>query len=312
MTGECNAVTGTCAEAFAEAYALDVEASPGDAFAGFAAANQLQRASNPYDFQQDAAAHEALRSAFAHRLPLRCDGTISDAPIFVIGLPRTGVNIVAQTLLAHRDIAAFRDDDAMMQAVMHLAGTPTPPLSDTEVLKGLEGKSAQALGELYLSAQGKLAGRGARVVDASPLNFLAIGWIVEALPNASIVFLRRGTMDSLWSNYAHYHDPGGPLYGWANDPMDTARYIVSYQRLMAFWRQRFPGRLHEVAYELFLQDREVQTRRMLAHCGLAWDPACVGSLEEPSGDGPAGRWRAYEAYLGEPMAFFSANGIPFD
>lgn len=313
--------------AFVAAAALeDLDRKP-EAFAHFLQGNAIQRARFSYDAASDEAVFEGLRRAFARELPLVGDSAIADAPLFVVGLPRTGIGLVERILSSHSQISSAGELPAMPLAVKQMAGTSSHVLLDVPTVAAMSGQSAHALGAQYLARARQNAGaHRARFVDRFPLNFLYIGWIVEALPKADIVCVRRGAMDSVWSNFRHPFATGSPCYGWSYDLMDMARYVLMFQRLMAFWRQRFPGRIHEVSYEHLVADQEVQTRRMLAHCGIAWDPACLElhcnlsegatpraqQVREPFNPRAAGMWRAYETQLSEVMDFFTANGIPLD
>ena len=312
---------------YAAAAALEDMGRDAEAFAHLAKGNANHRTRLNYDIAQDEALFEAVRHTFAHSLPMVSDSTLIDAPLFVVGLPRTGTTLVDRILSSHPQVTSAGELQAMPLAVKQLAKSPSRLVLDEETINGLSGLSAQTLGELYLARARQNSGaKGSRFVDKFPLNFLYIGWIIEALPNANIVCLRRGAMDSVWSNYKHLFATGSPYYRWSYDLMDTARYVLMFQRIMGFWRQRFPGRIHEVSYEQLVADQEVQSRRMLAHCGLAWDPACLEfhrnkaavatpsaqQVRQPINAKAVGRWRAHEASLAEVKAFFTANGIPLD
>ena len=312
---------------YAAAAALEDLGRDSEAFAHLAQGNAAHRARIAYDITHDEALFEALRHTFAHTLPMVSDSVLRDAPLFVVGLPRTGTTLVDRILSSHSQVTSAGELQAMPLAVKQLAKTPSRLVLDEQTIAGLSGLSAQALGELYLARARQNSGaQSQRFVDKFPLNFLYIGWIIEALPNANIVCLRRGAMDSVWSNYKHLFATGSPYYRWSYDLMDTARYVLMFQRIMGFWRQRFPGRIHEVSYEQLVADQEVQSRRMLAHCGLAWDPACLEfhrneaavatpsaqQVRQPINARAVGRWRTHEQHLGEVMEFFIANGIPLD
>lgn len=257
-----------------------------------------------YDFQRDAAVFECLREAFVRGLPLRGDGILDAEPLFIVGLPWTGIALVERILGGHPDLQIGGSVPVMPLAAEKVAQQAGSGL-DIATIQALGGKSAADLGQTYLDGTGPAVGRR---VDSFPLNFLYIGWIAQAFPKASIVCLRRGAMDSVWGNFRHASED----YGWAGDLMDAAGYVLLFQRLMAFWRQRFPGRIHEVTYEFLMADPEVQSRRMLAFCGLEWNAACAENALPTPDDGAIGAWRAYESHLGEVMAFFAANGIPLD
>lgn len=312
---------------YAAATVLESSGRNDECFAHLAKGNALHRSGLGYDIAADEAVFDAIRQAFIRELPLVPDSKVADAPIFVVGLPRTGTTLIDRILSSHRSVTSAGELQAMPLAVKQLAQTRSRLVLDPETVQALSGSSADALGELYLARARQNAGAvGEHFTDKFPLNFLYIGWIVEALPNASIVCLRRGAMDSVWSNFKHLFATGSPYYRWSYDLMDTARYVLMFQRLMAFWRQRFPGRIHEVNYEQLVADQEVQTRRMLTHCGLAWDPACLAfhnntaavatpsaqQVRQPINARSVGRWRDHEKHLGEVMDFFVANGIPLD
>ncbi|MCY1671952.1 sulfotransferase [Novosphingobium sp. SL115] len=266
-------------------------------------------ARQPYDFTQDAVVFEALRHAFARHLPLTGDGLTDVAPLFVVGLPWTGIGLVERILAAHGMVQGAGGISAMPLAAAKVAGTMAGAVLDIPVIQALGGKSAAVLGRAYLDEAGRSE---RRIIDTFALNFQYIGWIAQAFPKASIICLQRGAMDSVWGNFRHASDDAPPGWGWARDLMDAARYVLLFQRLMAFWRQRFPSRIHEVSYEFLLSDPEVQSRRMLAFCGLEWDAACTQNAVPMPDDGPIGGWRAYASHLGEVMEFFTANGIPLD
>jgi tetratricopeptide (TPR) repeat protein len=312
---------------YAAASALENLGRDAEAFSHLERGNTAHRVRLDYDIAQDVALFEALRRTFAHGLPLASDSTLADTPLFVVGLPRTGTTLVDRILSSHPQVTSAGELQAMPLAVKQLAKSPSRMVLDEATITGLGGCSAQALGELYLARARQHSGaRRGRFVDKFPLNFLYIGWIIEALPNANIVCLRRGAMDSVWSNYKHLFATGSPYYRWSYDLMDTARYVLMFQRIMGFWRQRFPGRIHEVSYEQLVADQEAQSRRMLAHCGLSWDPACLAfhrneaavatpsaqQVRQPMNANAIGRWRAHQDRLGAVMDFFAANGIPLD
>ncbi|MGV3512395.1 MAG: tetratricopeptide repeat-containing sulfotransferase family protein [Novosphingobium sp.] len=305
----------------------EAEGQLSEANAQLSLGNARHRANLSYQFESDEAVFETIRRTFVRDLPLIPDSRLDEAPIFVVGLPRTGTTLVDRILSSHAEVSSAGELQAMPLAVKQLSGTSSRLVLDPQTVEASKGVSAQKLGELYLARARQNAGaQHGRFTDKFPLNFLYIGWILQAFPHASVVCLRRGAMDSVWSNYKHLFAIGSPYYQWSYDLMDTARYVLLFQRLMGFWRQRFPGRIHEVTYEWLVADQETETRKLLSHCGLAWDAACLDfhnndaavstpsaqQVREPINARAVGSWRKYERHLGEVMEFFAANGIPLD
>jgi hypothetical protein len=82
--------------------------------------------------------------------------------------------------------------------------------------------------------------------------------------------------------------------------------------MMAHWQRVLPaGVILDVQYQDLVADLDAQARRMLAHCGLAWDDACVAcydteravctasaaQVRRPIYATSVGRWRACQSAL---------------
>jgi hypothetical protein len=108
-----------------------------------------------------------------------------------------------------------------------------------------------------------------------PLNFLYAGMIRRALPGARIVCVRRGAADTCLSNYRQLFATSFSYYNYAYDLVDTARYVAGFEMLTRHWREVLGDHYIEVRYEDVVEDLERESRRLLAFCGLTWDPACL-------------------------------------
>jgi hypothetical protein len=158
-----------------------------------------------------------------------------------------------------------------------------------------------------------------------PLNFFYIGFIARALPKARIVCLRRHPLDTCLSNFRQLFAVNFSYYSYAYDLADIGRYYVMFDRLMAHWGRILPGRVLELDYEALVTDQEGQTRRLLAHCGLDWDPRClafernVAAVATASAvqvrrklyTGAIGRWRRYATQLEPLRRQLEAAGLSF-
>jgi hypothetical protein len=109
---------------------------------------------------------------------------------------------------------------------------------------------------------------------------------------------------------------------WADDMDSLARRIGDHRRMMAHWQAVLPRPVHEVRYERLVDDFEPEARRLVAACGLDWEPAClefhlterpvrtasVTQVRQPLYRSSVARWRAYEPYL--PDLFDRLNDTP--
>lgn len=295
------------------------------AFAHLETAGRAHKAKIGYDPATDAALVEAIERAFARPDFFTGEGLAGESPIFVVGLPRTGTTLVDRILAAHPDVTSLGELQAMPLAIKRLSQSPSRLVLDRDTVARMAPVSPRLVGQAYIDQARAQAGAqdGRRLLDKFPLNALTIGFIARALPDARIVCLRRHPMDSVWSTYKHLFALGSPYYGWSYDPLDCARYYAQFDRLMALWRDLFPGRVLELGYEALIDDQEAQTRALLAHCGLTWDAACLsfhasaGAVATPSAQqvrrplnrDSVGRWRAYAKHLAPVVAWFGETAI---
>ncbi|WP_232492707.1 tetratricopeptide repeat-containing sulfotransferase family protein [Novosphingobium kaempferiae] len=300
-----------------------------DSFRHLSAANDAHKRTIAYDFAQDAEIFDAIEQLFGGTpVPSRdARGNDSPAPIFVVGMPRTGTTLVDRILSSHRDVEAAGELQAMPLAVKQLSGTPSRRVVDAETVAASALLDPAAVGEAYLARAAHHQSQGTpRFTDKLPANFLYIGHIARALPNARIVCLRRNPMDTVWSNYKNLFAGQSAYYAYSYDLMDTARYYARFDRLMALWDRQWPGRVLQLSYEGLVADQEGETRRLLDHCGLEWDEACLSfhensapvatpsaaQVRRPINANAVGQWRAYAAALEPARAWLRAQGISVD
>ena len=259
--------------------------------------NALKRATLAYDEAAALAAMARAEQFFsAERLKrLGGQGDADEAPIFILGMPRSGSTLIEQILASH--------------ACVH-GGDERPDFP--ELLHSFDGEDYRALGRAY-GARGRALAPGAlRVTDKLPGNFLHAGAIHLALPKARIIHSRRNPADTCLSCFTKLFR-GEQAFTY--DLGELGRYYRAYARLMAHWRAVLPAHAFlEVDYEALVADPEAQTRRLLAHCGLDWDPACLdfhqtrrdvrtasaAQVRRPLYGDSIGRWRRYGALL-EPL-----------
>lgn len=194
----------------------------------------------------------------------------SDArPVFIVGLPRSGTTLVDRIITSHPDAESVGEINDLPLAITRFSGSVR---SKEELVRNSSQLDMRSLGETYVKG---LTGRGAtsrRVVDKTPLNFLYIGLIAKALPEARIIHVTRNPMDVGYAMLKTLFRMG---YPFSYDQGDLAQYITAKIRLMQHWHTIFPGRIHDVAYEALIADQECVSRDLVAALGLDWDPACL-------------------------------------
>lgn len=228
-------------------------------------------------------------------------GVESEAPVFVVGMIRSGTTLVEQALSSHPSIGAGGELRFWYERQADF---------NQEVARGVldHGKLRTQAME-YLQVLHDLAPHAVRVVDKMPMNFLLLGMVHLAFPNARIIHCRRNPMDNALSIYTTYFDTSPP---YAHIPENIAFYYKEYERLMAFWREVLPAdRFIETDYESMVRDRETVLKRLVDFCGLDWDAGCMHhetnnrpvrtpslwQVRQPIYDTSVERWRKYEPWL---------------
>ncbi len=231
-----------------------------------------------------------------------------DAPIFIIGLPRTGTTLIDRVISSHPEVSAAGELNTFAGLIKALADTPSNRVLDVETLTAVADVDLAGVGADYVSQTRHLTRGAPRFTDKMPLNFFYAGLILKALPNARIVAVRRSPLDSCVSNYRQLFSTGFSYYNYALSLTDTADYYLAFDRLMATWRDALPShRYREIAYEDIVHHQERETRDLLAFCDLSWDEACLNFQEnaapvstassvqvrQPIYSSSIGRWKRY-------------------
>jgi len=283
------------------------------AFAHLDQGNRLMRSTYSYDSAAMDRWIAAMAAAFTPGLLKRLAGAghSSDAPVFVVGMPRSGTTLVEQILSSHPDVHGAGELTLVAEMVERISGRlhELCPPGDPQRLSALLPEDAARLGREIAAEVCALAPARRRIVDKAPLNFLYVGFIHAILPDARIIHCRRDAVDTCLSCYTKlFRD-----VKFASDLRELGLYYRGYERLMDHWRNLLPPeRFIEVRYEDVVAGLESQARRLVAFCGLPWHAACLDfhknsrpvrtasltQVRQPIYGSSVGRWRAYARYLG--------------
>ena len=240
------------------------------AFKHFHAGNALRRSTLAYDEAATLAALERIRSAFSRELLTAKSGAgdASRAPVFVVGMPRSGTTLVEQILSMYPNVAAcgeIAELGRIVEARWTGASFPADAAERTAAFFG-------AIGSEYVE---RVVARhaAARVTDKTLSNLELLGIVAAALPNARVVYVRRDPLDACFSCYAQCFREG---MAYSYDLGELGRYYRAYAALARHWHDVLPpGMLLEVRYESLVSDAESEARRIVEHCGLEWMDGCL-------------------------------------
>ncbi|HTJ94211.1 MAG TPA: sulfotransferase [Pararobbsia sp.] len=265
---------------FALGKALSDQGQHTEGFHHIINANQLYRSTLEYD--------ESLTLDLLNESPAiytqdllqakRGLGSGASSPVFVVGMPRSGSTLVEQILSSHAQVfgagEAYAFRETLAQGFSRGPSNGAGPL-DIEHLAALTTAQLEGFGADYLrriADDVPHANRYARIVDKNLYNFMHLGLIHLALPNARFIHTTRSPVQTCLSIYAR-HFRNVPF---SYDLGELGRYYRAYDTLMAHWHRVLPaGALLDVQYEDLVDDLEGNVRTLLAHCGLDWDQRCL-------------------------------------
>ena len=213
------------------------------------------------------------RQFFAERVGV---GAPDPAPIFIVGLPRSGSTLIEQILASHSAVEATQELHDIPRIVQELQrGSDLSDPKYPGVLRDLAPEDFRKLGERYLTeTKGYRTRKPAAMffIDKMPNNFRHVGLIHLMLPNAKIIDVRREPMACCFGNFKQLY-AGGQDFSY--DLEFIARYYRTYLQLMNHWDDVLPGRVLRVHHEDVVEDLEASVRRLLDFCALPFEPACL-------------------------------------
>ena len=301
---------------FAFAKELDDTGRIDEAFHWFCEAAKERRSQISYDVSTDESTFRRIAEVF----PRAVSGVEGDSGraggsrfIFIVGLPRSGTTLVERILSG---LAGVRSNGETHNFSQALSAASTPGGDMFERAAGADPRKVAAgyarLARVHESDIG--------VIEKLPTNYLYLGAIRRALPEAKIVLIRRAPLDSC---FAMFRTLFGEAFPFTYDFEELARYYAAFERLMAHWRLVLGDALREVSYEELVREPRSVAGALSKSCGLTWDDsaldiqnnaaasltASAAQVRRPIYGSSSGRWRKYRAHLNPLIGALRRNGV---
>ena len=283
-------------------------------FGHYAEGARLRLAAVPHDAARDHAQMLRAKALFTADLFAARAGQGCNAPdpIFIVGLPRSGSTLVEQILASHSAVEGTMElpDLALLARAVGRPGPATTGPRYPEALADLSPADLTALGEAYLERTRVYRKLGRPLfIDKMPNNFHHLGLIRLILPKAKVIDARRSAMASCFSAFKQHFARG---HSFSYSLADLGAYYRDYVEIMDHFDAVQPGAVHRVTYERMVEDTEGEVRRLLDHCGLPFEAACLRFHENTRAVRTASseqvrrpifregldQWRNYEPWLG--------------
>jgi tetratricopeptide (TPR) repeat protein len=299
---------------FALGRAREQQGGTTKAFFHYREGNRLRAQRSPFDLAgyESKCRRVMARLGAAYFAGVESAGCADAAPIFIVGLPRSGSTLVEQILASHPSVEGTMELPNVPSYVREFDRLNARLDAYPESFELAPHAVLAALGQRYIEETSALRRGLPRFIDKLPNNFTHIGLIHAILPNATIIDVRRHPMDACFSCFKQYFASG---QAFTYDLQCLGRYYRCYLELMNHWDAALPGKVLHLSYEDLVTAPDANIRRLLAHCGLEFNPRCLQfhetqrpirtssseQVRQPLYASGVGYWRRFEGEL-QPLA----------
>ena len=274
----------------------------GQSFTYLKMGNELRKKILSYEITQDIELFRQLKKSYSSIAKVALQsvrGTNELKPVFILGMPRSGTTLVEQIVSSHSEVTGAGELDYVKRFGQSIAqGLIKPSIGTISNFR-----------QRYIEALKKRSDNKPIVIDKMPENFLYVGLIFSAFPDAKIIHVNRNPNATCWSNYKHYF--ATKSLGYSYDLDDTVAYFGLYKDLMQFWQGHYGDSIHNLNYDNLTNNQNDETRKLIQYLGLGWEDDCLSpqsnkrsvrtasnqQVRQKVYQGSSQQWRKFEPYL---------------
>ncbi|MBN4059847.1 MAG: hypothetical protein COA71_06600 [SAR86 cluster bacterium] len=282
-----------------------------NAFKHFSSGNDLS--SHSWNDQEQTSYQQAIKntynsSYFSNRT---ARGYTSKAPIFIVGMPRSGSTLVEQILASHSQVFGAGEINDIPSIAGQIGTHSSENKNYPECMQTLPSEACAGMGGAYLNRVFQLRGHkktATHSIDKNLFNINHLGLISDLLPGAHIIHIQRHPLDTCLSCYFQNFSTG---VHWSFDLDNIVFYYRLYREMVAHWEQVLPLSVLALKYENLITQAELTSRQLVTFCGLNWEENClhfyrnkrtvktasVWQVRQPIYKRSLGRWQNYAPYI---------------
>jgi tetratricopeptide (TPR) repeat protein len=261
--------------------------------------NELRKKILSYDIKKDIEMFNQLKKSYPSIALQSVVESSELKPIFILGMPRSGTTLVEQIVSSHSEVTGAGE-----LTYVHKFGE--------SIVRGAIKPNAKIILDFrqrYIEALKKRSDARSIVTDKMPQNFLYVGLIFSAFPDAKVIHVNRDPAATCWSNYKQHFTSKG--FGYSYDLDDIVRYFGLYKDLMQFWLSHYGDRIYNLNYDNLTINQDDETRRLIQYLELEWENDCLSpqhnkrsvrtasqqQVRQKVYQGSSQQWRKFEPYL---------------
>ena len=236
----------------------------------------------------------------------------SSQPVFIVGMPQSGISAVAQLLSRHDDIYTAGELDLIENIAQKLNISATANTPGHMSVENIDSEWLAEFSKFYLTHINTMAiddnGKmPSRIIDRKPCNFLHLGLIASLFPKAHIIHCVANPLDICLSNYFNDYSMDNK---YSYDQKNIALYYQQYERLMAHWNKVLPVNIHTVNYDDMVKSPETISKELFKFIDIKWQPENIkasrsahhvkqqhgAQIDQNKYRSPVRHWRNYRKY----------------
>jgi hypothetical protein len=177
--------------------------------------------------------------------------------------------LIEQILISHPEIISVGETDAIEFVLRELSEVNTQERMSTEILDALSSKPiSSTLRSRYLELNSHLlTGKASFFIEKLPYNYLYLNRILDAFPEAKIIFLDRHPLDAC---YAMFKQPFTWAYKFSYSLQDLEKYYRAFHRLRLQWQSVLRNRMFSIKYEDLVTDPGTLTKSLCDYLGVQY------------------------------------------
>ena len=186
-------------------------------------------------------------------------------PIFIIGVPRCGSTLVEKVIISGAKYIPVGEEIEILNFFVK------QKIQQKQLLKldieNLQKKIIEKYNQKGLIQETS----DYTFTDKSLDNFFYISLIKEIFPYAKVINCKRNALSCIMSILKNN------LTGlaWTHNLEHIFRYLDIYCRRIENFNKTHPNFIYELQYEKFVNNPEIEAKKLLKFCNLPWDKKCL-------------------------------------
>lgn len=199
------------------------------------------------------------------------------APIFIVGLPRSGSTIIEEILSKHLAVEALSEIKNFKSNFKYFFNIYDPAVFEKQVAQ-LNNKELYKIGEKYHNDIKSKLHNHTVVTDKMLFNFAYLPLLKSSFSNSKIIVTNRDYKDIFISIYKNYFSD--PFFNFAYDEKNITDLITIYHHTIKHWKKIMGDDMLLVNYKDLVTDPNSSFSKIFNFCELDWQSSFLQASKD--------------------------------